>query len=438
MKSSKFLMTACAILGFSVACAQERSLTVDESIALGLEHSKSLHASTMRSQYADAKSSEVSASLYPTLKVQAGYQRLSSIPTFSIYIPPTLVSFPVVLNNYTSRATIQQPLFTGWKLQAAADNAAYSANAAHSDFENDRAALVYDIRAAYWNVYKAKEVRRLADENVLQIKSHLEDIENMLKQGSATMNEVLKVRVQLSNATILQSDAKNNVLIATIAFNSVIGIPLQTEVGIASPLTPTSSVPAKLGDLVDRAMTQRSDVQGMEWRVKAAEAGVTAAQSGWLPQLYLTGDYYYDRPNPRIFPAKDEYKDSWDVGVSLQFDVWDNLTTVHQTSEARSQYEEAKDGLGSLRDEITLDVTQSYLNVQQSSERIQLAKLTVEQAEENLRVTKEKFTAGLTTNSELLDAEEAALQSKIQQTQALVDFELAQAKLEQTIGELHP
>ena len=132
----------------------------------------------------------------------------------------------------------------------------------------------------------------------------------------------------------------------------------------------------------------------------------------------------------------DAFKDSWDVGVTLQFDIWNNLTTVYQTTEAQAQYEQTKDAIAMLKDGVTLEVTQSYLSFKQAKENIQLSQLSVDQADENLRVTQQKFKAGLTTNSEMLDAEVAQLQAKLQLTQALVDYELAQAKLEKAIGEV--
>jgi outer membrane protein TolC len=340
----------------------------------------------------------------------------------------------VILNNYTMKASLQQPLFTGWRLQSAADNAEYISNAAHSDYTKDKAELVYSIKSAYWNVYRAKELKRLSDENVIQIGQHLADIENLFRQGMATTNAVLKVKVQLSNAKLLQSDASNNVEIAIIAFNSTIGIPLDTDVGIASSLTPTTKDFPEVQQMLVKAMNERPDMHAMEWRLRASQAGITAAQSGWLPQVFLSGNYYYSRPNQRIFPAQDQFKDTWDLGVNLQFDIWNNLTTVYQTAQAQSQYEQAKDAFAMLKDGVTLEVTQNYLNVRQVKQKIQLAQLGVEQSDENLRVAQETFKAGLTTNSELLDAEVGQLQSKIQLLQALVEYELAQAKLEKSVG----
>ncbi len=419
-----------------VLLAQERTLTIEESIAIGLENSKQLHSSQMKLQYADAKAGEAAAGLYPSLKAQASYQKLSDVPAFTIPLPGFAVNFPVILNNYSTRATLQQPLFTGWKLQSGANSAEYTAEASKKDVENDKAELVFNIKSAYWNLYRAKDFKRVSDDNVKQISSHLDDIQSMFKQGMATTNDVLKVKVQFSNAKLLQSEAANNVEIAMISFNSTLGISLSTQVGIGSKLTPTSKEFPDVQKLLESAFSDRPDLQGLDWRLKAAESGVTGAKAGWSPQIFLTGNYYYSRPNQRIFPAVDAFKDSWDVGVTLQFDIWNNLTTVYQTTAAQAQYEQTKDAIGILKDGVTLEVTQSFLSFRQAKENIQLSELTVEQADENLRVTQQKFKAGLTTNSEMIDAEVAQLQAKLQLTQALVEYELAQAKLEKAVGEV--
>lgn len=436
------MKTSLAVLfivmtGLSQVLAQTRMLTIEESVTLGLDNSRVLHASQMKSEYADAKSSEMSAMLYPSLKLLGSYQRLSEVPDFKIPLPGLPISiFPYIPNTYSARASFQQPLFTGWKFQGAADNAAYQAEAARSDVTKDKADLVFTIKSAYWTVFRAKEIKSLSDDNVKQIASHLEDAENLLKQGMATTNDVLKIKVQLSNSKILQSDAVNNVRLATISLNSAIGIPLDTDVGIASPLTPTTKDYPELEKVLSSALNVRPEILAMESRVKAASAAVTSAAGGWFPQIFLTGNYYYARPNPRIIPSKDEFKDTWDFGISLQIDLWNNLTAFHQTNQAKAQYEQTKDALVTLKDGITLDVTQSYLSFQQAKERIHLAELTVEQANENYRTTAEKYKTGLTTSSELLDAEVALLQSKLQLMQSLVDHELAEARLEKSVGEL--
>ena len=71
--------------------------------------------------------------------------------------------------------------------------------------------------------------------------------------------------------------------------------------------------------------------------MRAAGENIRVAQSGWYPQVALTGNYYYSRPNPRIQPSRDEFAHTWDVGVGASFDVWNWGQTLHQTTEARAQ-----------------------------------------------------------------------------------------------------
>ena len=56
-------------------------------------------------------------------------------------------------------------------------------------------------------------------------------------------------------------------------------------------------------------------------------------------------------------------------------------------------------------------------------------------AEENYRITNERFKAGLTLNSELLDAEVALLQAKVDNTQSWIDYELNNEKLKKALGQ---
>ncbi len=437
-KAGKIFLGLVLMMVVSSMIAQKQSLTVEESIKIALENSRSLYASMKKVEFSEAKASEAAAALYPSLKVQGGYLHLSDVPAFQIPIPGMLISFPVVLNNYNLKATFQQPLFTGWKLQGIADNAEYSAQATVSDLAKDRLELIYTVRCAYWNLYRAQELERLGDENVNQVQLHLNDVNNLEQQGMATRNDVLKVQVQLSNAKILQIDAHNAVRIAILSLNSILGLPLSTKITLTSALTQSDWQVPELEQLLNSALRTRPDLQGMQFRLQAAEAGVTAARGGWWPQIFFTGSYYYARPNQRIFPALDEFRDTWDVGVSFQFDIWNGLTTVQQTSQAQALLEQTMASYDVSKDGMTLEVTQAYLTLQQVKEKIALSRLTVEQAEENFRITYEKFKSGLTTNSELLDAETARLQAKIQFTTTLVDYELAVARLQKVIGEWRP
>ncbi len=433
---------ALTMVSLSVATAQQAiDLSIDQALQIGFDKSKGLHASLMQVQYADAKSSETSTLLLPSVKFGGAYTRLSSVPAFEVDLPlpppaPShFVLSPSILDNYNLRVSVQQPLFTGWKVRSAVDAADFTAQAVQKDYEEDKRDLVYNIRNAYWNLSKALELQKVVDENVEQIRAHVKDAQSWQAQGLVTNNDVLKVQVQLSEAQLRQIDAKNAVQLARIVLNNTIGIPLQTMVNLTSTLDHAPKDFAPLDELVRQALEKRADVNSMKYKVKAGESGVSMATSNWFPQVYLTGNYYFNRPNQRIQPVVDQFKNTWDLGVGMSFDIWNWGTTVHQTDEAKAQLAQAQDGLAQLQDGVTLDVTSNYLNLQRTRERIGVAREGVQQAEENYRITSTKFKQGLSVNTDLLDAEVALLQAKTNYTQALTDFELAEASLERSVGE---
>lgn len=432
----KKIITAIFMIGSMMFAQQKLSLTVDQAVQTGLENSKALKSSQFKVVAAEAKTSETNALGLPSLKLNAAYTRLSDLPASTLTTPFGKFEIsPSILNNYTVKATVQQPLFTGGKISSAEDIADYSYEAAKQDFKKDKSDLIYNIKSAYWNLFRANEFKKVVDENVGQIKAHATDAENMMKQGLLTNNDLLKVQVQLSDALVRQIDAKNNVTLSMIGLNNTLGLPLTTEIEILSQLQTGNVSSADINSLVKKAVENRPEILGMNARLKMSESNLTIARSGWYPQIFLVGNYNYLNPNQRIFPAKNEFEGTWDVSVSLSYDLWNWNTSGNQSTQAEAQLSQTEQALSQMKDGILLEVTQSYLTLNQTNERAVVARKGVEQAEENYRVTNERYKKGLNVNSDLLDAEVALLQAKLNYTQSLIEFELSNARLSRSVGE---
>jgi len=436
MKTIK-LAIAITISFFAVINGQEKlKLTVDEAVNLGLQNSKSLHVSQLKVAVSDAKLKETNAGRWFNIKFIAAYRRLSEVDPFSITMPGigTFVVSPSILNNYSTQLTLTQPLFTGFKILSGIDMAESSANATKEEFNKDKNELVYNIKNAYWNLFKAKTMKKVIDDNVEQVKAHLNDAKNLMKAGMMTNNDVLKLEVQLSDILLKQADAGNGVRLSMIGLNNVLSIPLGTEIETASEANLVTAEYQPLNELTAKAVELRPELKAMEERIKMGAANVRMAKSNWYPQVALVADYIYSRPNTRIYPTKDEFRGTWDVGLNLSLNIWDWFTTVHQTDQAEASLAQAIDSKQVLKDGVTLEVTQSYLSLDVAKQKIQITRLAVEQATENNRITSEKFKEGMALSSDVIDAEVALLAAKTNYTNAIADYELAKAKLEKSVG----
>lgn len=428
-----------SVVGSANVVAQQRlTLTVDESVRMGVNNSKQLHSSRMAVQAADAMVSEVQANRLPSLKFTGGYTRLSDVPSATFSLPGMSSGFeisPQVLDNYVMRLSLQQPLFTGFRLENSAKAAEYSVRAAESNVAATTVEQAFAIKNAYWNLFKVRQVQKLFEENVEQVKAHLQNVQSLAGQGVVQNNEVLKVQVQLSDVEFRLLDVKNSARLALVALNNLLGVPLTTEIELASEVSsPVEAIP-ELTASIDKALAARPDIAGMEHNVQAGKASVDAAKGGWYPQVMLTANYNYNRPNQRIFPTKDEFKDTWDIGIGVSFDVWNWQTTSYQTTQAEAKLMQAQDGLALMRDGIAVEVTQRWITLQQARERIAVAKAGVEHAEENYRITRESYKQGAALNTDVIDAQTALLQTKTNYTTALVECEIARVSLQKAIGE---
>ncbi len=448
MTTRRILIGMGIALLFAPATAQQKlTLTIDQAIETGLQNSRSLHTADFKRLAADAKAGETRTLALPSLKFNGAYTRLSTVPpqavtlpanSFGRGFPPSDISLtlsPTILNNYAVRTTLQQPLFTGNKLSGAIRAAAYGAEAADQDYFKERSDVMYNIKAAYWNLLRASEFKRFVEENITQIEAHVSDAQNLMKEGLLTTNDVMRVQVQLSEARVRRIDAENGLKLAMYVFNNTVGLPLETEIELASKIQVRDQEQGNIDSLVHDALERRPEILGMNARVRAGEAGLSSARGGWWPQIYLVGNYSYLRPNQRYFPVQDEFKGTWDVSLSVSFDIWNWWQTGYQASQAQAQLAQAREGLSLTRDGVMLEVTQSYLAIQKARERKTASEQEVAQAEESYRVMSSKYKQGLTANSDLLDAEVALLQARLNLTQSLVDYELALAQLARATGQ---
>ncbi len=121
----------------------------------------------------------------------------------------------------------------------------------------------------------------------------------------------------------------------------------------------------------------------------------------------------------------------------VEFTIWDWLNTAGRASEARAKLEEARQAYAQASDLVELDVTESYLRLMEERDKLKVAKRAEEQAQENYRITQSKFRENLVSNTELLDAEVALLQAKLNETHAMIDHNIALASLKKSVGDRH-
>ncbi len=421
----------------AVQVFSQQKLTIEQSLELAFKNSKDLKISNSKIISSSAKVDEVKSQFLPQLKLTANYTRLSDVPAFQVKLPispiPITIS-DVILNNYTVKLSLQQPVFTGFRLNALRDAAEYINEAANEEINKTKNEAAFSVYSAYLNLYKVKEVKSLLEESIKSIEKHIIDTKNYMDNGLATKNDLLKFEVQESNIKLSLIEANNNIDLARSVLNKSIGLPLNEKTEIEKIEIVPEALKDDLNSLVKEAVDNRSEIKTVNYTLSANKENIRASRSGYFPSVFVSGNYTYSNPNQRYQPPLEKFKGTWDVGITLSWDIWNWGGTSSQVIQAEQNLYQSQTTLELLKENIELEVNQNYLSLKYAKEKLDVILKTIEQADENLRTFQEKYNVQLATSTDIIDAENSLLHAKTNYTNALIDYKLAKVRLEKSLG----
>lgn len=436
LKKITFLI---ALMWYGVAARAQTALTLGDVLTQGVAASKLLRADKAKIEAALAKYEQVRANLYPQVKLNAGYTRLSDVPAFKVQFPgakEAVTLFPVILDSWQGRASVQQAIFTGFRAKYAEQSAKLLQQATVIDAEKDVDEVKLNLIATFLNLYKIAETNRLLATNEKQATQRLTEVKNMVKQGTLLPNDELRANLQLEQVKQAVLELRNNETIAS--YN--LGLMLDKDLSAGVTADTSGLFDGKMvGDLntyLAQSITNRQEVKASELRLRASENAVKSTKGAYLPTVSVGGNFYYGNPNQRYLPNTAEFKSTWDAGVNVSWDIANMFTNKHNVHEADAVFIANKIGIEQLQDAVKMDVNQAFMNYQTALSKINLFKLNIAQATENLRVTNNRFQQNTILLSDVLDADALLLQSKINYATAKADAELAYYKLMKAGGNL--
>ncbi len=417
--------------------AQNKVFTLEQSLETGLKNSKELKIAESKVIEAEAKANEVFSNFLPQISLSSSYTRLSDVPPFEVQIPFGNTKFKIqdpILNNYAVVLSLKQPIFTGFRLSSLNSAAKLNYESVKADFEKIKNETAFGIRKAFWNFYKVKKVLEVVNQNLVKVKTQLEKVRNFYENGVVTESDVLKLEVLLSEINLKKLDTENKVNLARIAFNKTLGIELSEKTEIVVDSIETDYENLSFQESLNEAMKNRFELKSVKYKLQAAGKNVSAFKSGWLPSLFLFGDFQYSRPNQRLLPLEDKFYDTWDVGVALSWKLWDWGETSSKVTQAEQRLIQAENSEKLLREAIEMEVYKNYLNLVHGKEKISASRIALESAKENYRVTAVKYSEQVIPVSDLVDAQSSLLDAQVKLQIALVDFELAKTEFYKSLG----
>jgi outer membrane protein len=424
------VLSALACAGKVFAQPAPIALTLDEAIARAMDTSHRIGEVRAREQGAQAVIDLRRAADRPTIAVNGGYTRTNHVEEFGVPQPNGVlrVIYPDIPDNYFTRAALQWPIYTSGRADALQRAAEAEARAVHAEIDVTRADLRLEVSRAYWALVTASASVRVLQEALERANAHLRDVRAMFDQGLIPPSDVSLVESQRSRQQMQLIEAQNVHRSVGEELKRLTGVPRDAELVIANTL----SAPSSAAEL--NAAGERAERQMLMERISSAEERATAAAAGRKPTVAFTGAFDYANPNPRIFPRRDEWRQSWDLTVNVSWALWDAGRSKAEAAEAAAAATAVRERLADLDSLIALEVRQRQLDIESATAVIAAAEDAVRSAEEARRVVGERFRVGVATSTEVLDAQVGLLQAELDRTRGLANLKLAEARLARALG----
>lgn len=409
--------------------------TLVQAWARALERDPGLAAAESDQQSAEARARAARAARLPTVEVGGSYTRYDTAPSLAVTTPGFAFTSPPLFDGddaLMGDARITLPLYTGGMLSASARAAAQGARAAQAGTRQSRSDLKLDVAARYAMVLRARRALAAAEASVTSLAAHTSDVEAMVGRELVATSDLLSARVALANAEQLRLRAANALDLAHAGYNRLLGEPLDRvpeldERGVDDGLAPEART---LDALVAAALQTRGDLESLDARAGELEAAARAERGRLLPQLSLVGAWTH------LETTVLDREDFSTIGVGVRWTLFDGGQVRQRAAAIARSGRAARLRLDDLRSRIGLEVREAWLGVAEADARRIAAREAVTQADENLRISRELYGAGLVSNTQVLEAVTLRIAAAGNRDDSTLDAELARLRLARATGEL--
>ena len=420
-----------AIALFPPLIFAKQPLTLDASIKLALKNSSAINIAKEGTKGATVLKMEAIAGFLPKLNTSYSYTRLNEAP-FSRFTGMSSAPPPLnMLNgnevvagtadNYNWAVEARQPLFAGGGILANYQVNSIGEHIARLEETAKYQDVVQEVKIAYFNILRAKRIQEAAQQSVEMLTAHRDVAENYFKVGMIPKNDLLHAEVEL---------AKSN-------FNTVLKREIFTPVEIEDILTYHSSKQS-FDECLNIARQTRPELKISF--LKSTQAGklVRLAQSDYFPTLSVVGNYTRFGDNPSVNGS--DYKDmeSWRLMAVASWNFWEWGKTKFRVDASKAKENQVMEALKELNDKITLEIKSAYLILQETESQIVVWLKVIEQAEENFRISEERYKERVATSTEVLEAQTLLTKAKSEYANALGDYNINYARLQRAMGTIWP
>jgi len=436
-----FSLVFCIIT--TLGYAEKLELTLDEAIAIGVKNRASLQSKLLAIYSAEAGVKSAKGSYYPDLSLSSTYTHLFEENKSGVTISTSYTSSqdPVSIS-----VDLSQNIFSFGKVKDTIDLTEKNVLLANLGYEEEKRALVVDIKRAFYGYVLAKEMLKVQEQTLTYRKDALEIAKERYRAGLSPDYDVLKAESDMQSFEPSLISAQNQVEYALLNVYNLLGIKDKktVDVELIGSLKEEYTILNK-DELVCMAMSNNYSVQQYKEYIFSQEIQNKLNNSQKVPTIKGFASYSLRSGfDPETGKARYWGEDSWNGDLSMGMRLQVPLSSLFPWSSESASIKQGKldleklnTELCSLESDISLSIDNIMLNLKYQVSNINSSKKSVELAERLFNSAKQRYENGLITSLEFKDTQVSLNTARIGYLESVYDYKSALFDLMDVIGVAH-
>ncbi|HYG97601.1 MAG TPA: TolC family protein [Terriglobales bacterium] len=432
------------LVAFGAVAQDSQELTLERAVAIALEKNPLRKAALADQKIASAATNEARSMLLPKLMFSEAAMR-GNDPVYVFGTRLRQQSFtpadfalhrlntPTPIGNFTSRFSGQWSVFDAMQSWYSVSRAKLAQTAAGQQLDRTDQQLIFNVVRAYYGVTLAERQVETADLAVNTARAIEEHSRSRVTSGVTVSSDLLSAQVLAAQRQQEAIRARNGLALARTQFAIALGMSSAAEFSTATELREQALPLAGINELESAALTNRPDLKRLLTEESAQDVSVKMAKAAFAPRVSVFGSWQTDSRSLGWNGGN-----NWTAGAELQFDLFSGGSKVARLQREKATQERIAALRDNAKDQIRLEVRSSYFDLDAARQQVEVARAAVEQANESLRITQNRYESGLTTVTDLMRVEDAARRTRTDYWDALYRMHTSYAALELATGTLSP
>src|SRR5262245_56618697 len=400
-------------------------LTIEDAVRIGLENHPRIRSANERVSSQQAILGQQMSAYYPNINMTNQYRTaLASSNGGNDH----------AADAFTSLANINYILYNFGKREGNVQAARETVEATKQDYVTTNQDLVLAVKQAYYVYLAAQALVKVRQDTVKSRDLLVRQAQGFYDVGTRAKIDVARAQANLYTAQADLIVAENAVKIAWVTFRNAKGSPRLPEQPVAED-SPEVEFSMNLAGARNVAFDARTELKSFDAQRRASDQLIATARRSHLPDLILDASYGFrhvsDQAGLDTFPLQK----TWTVQLSFIIPIFDGFRTTNRVEETLHNYYNIKAKEEDRRQQIALEVEQSYLRVVETQERIRATESAARAAKENLDLAQGRYQVGVGSIIEVTDAETLYTDAQTTYIRTIYEYKIADAQLARSMGD---